>query len=229
MVGTGMSGTGNSTYSHLISMMPRESVFRSKLPSVPKPVFTAVVAAAPELLMVESFDPAWPYTWSSSIPSTPLALPTSPMKSKRPRVRMYHMLSPRLKIPPLKLLMFCEYEVTLSMRPLMVTFGAGAWAKARGAARATMAKAIIRTARLVLFIRLPSIRSMTCNLLHLALSDFPLCAQRRYGWRDECFSLSPPRKRRMGKRVTFLPRIIFGGQGKSRRPFLDLQQVKSAT
>src|SRR6266851_1328265 len=95
------------------------------------------------------------------------------------------------------------------MRPLMVTFGAGAWAKARGAARATMAKAIIRTARLVLFIRLSSIRSMTCTLLHLVLSDFPLCAQRRYGWRDECFSLSPPQKRRMGKCLTFLPRIIF--------------------
>src|SRR5258708_6862951 len=74
-----------------------------------------------------------------------------------------------------------------------------------------------------------SLMKRTSNLLHLALSDFPLCAQRRYVSRDECFSLSPPRKRRMGKRVTFLPRIIFGGQGKSRRPFLDLQQVKSAT
>ena len=41
MVGTGISGTGNSTYSHLISMMARESVFRSKLPSVPKPVCDA--------------------------------------------------------------------------------------------------------------------------------------------------------------------------------------------
>src|SRR5713226_64490 len=115
------------------------------------------------------------------------------------------------------------------MRPLMVTFGAGACAYARGAARATRAKASIRTANVVLFIRLSSIRSMTCNLLHLVQSDFPLCGQRRYGSRDECFSLSPPRKRRMGKCVTFLPRIIFRGQGKIRRPFLDLQQVKSAT
>src|SRR6266446_10574240 len=125
--------------------------------------------------------------------------------------------------------MLCEYDVRLSLRPLMVTFGAGAWAKAMGAAMARMAKAIIRTARLVLFIRLSSIRSMTSNLLHLALSDFPLCAQRRYVSRDECFSLSPPRKKRIGKGLTFLPRIIFRGQGKSRRPFLDLQQVKSAT
>jgi hypothetical protein len=54
--------------------------------------------------------------------------------------------------------MFCEYDVTLSMRPLMVTFGAGAWAYAMGAARARMAKAIIRTASVVLFIRLSSIR-----------------------------------------------------------------------
>jgi hypothetical protein len=38
------------------------------------------------------------------------------------------------------------------MKPVMLTFGAGAWAYARGAARATRAKAIIRTARLVLFI-----------------------------------------------------------------------------
>jgi hypothetical protein len=35
----------------------------------------------------------------------------------------------------------------------MVTFGAGAWAYARGAARARMAKAIIRTARFVLFMK----------------------------------------------------------------------------
>src|SRR5713101_2623506 len=59
--------------------------------------------------------------------------------------------------------MFCEYEVTLSMRPLMVTFGAGAWANARGAARATRAKAIIRTAKVVLFMRLSSNRWMTCD------------------------------------------------------------------
>src|SRR5260370_10535148 len=109
-----------------------------------------------------------------------------------------------------------EYDVTLSMRPLMVTFGAGAWAYAMGAAMARMAKAIIRTARLGLFMRLSSIRSMTSNLLHLALSDFPLCAQRRYGSRDECFSLSPPRKKRIGKGLTFLPRIICRGQEKSR-------------
>jgi hypothetical protein len=43
----------------------------------------------------------------------------------------------------------------------MVTFGAGAWAYAIGAAMARMAKAIIRTARVVLFIRLSSIRLMT--------------------------------------------------------------------
>ena len=58
MVGTGIHGIGNSTYSHLTSMMPRESVLMSKLPSVPKPVCTAVVPAAPALTMVESFDPA---------------------------------------------------------------------------------------------------------------------------------------------------------------------------
>ncbi len=56
-MGTGISGIGNSTYSHLTSMMPRESVLRSKLPSVPKPVCTAVPEAAPAFTMVESFDP----------------------------------------------------------------------------------------------------------------------------------------------------------------------------
>jgi hypothetical protein len=42
----------------------------------------------------------------------------------------------------------------------MVTFGAGAWAYAIGAAMARMAKAIIRTANVVLFIRLSSISWM---------------------------------------------------------------------
>src|SRR5260370_12937086 len=118
-----------------------------------------------------------------------------------------------------------EYDVTLSMRPLMVTFGAGAWAYAMGAAMARMAKAIIRTARLGLFMRLSSIRSMTSNLLHLALSDFPLCAQRRYGSRDECFSLSPPRKKRIGKDLAFLPRILCRGQEKSQRAVWAQKQL----
>src|SRR5260370_14192337 len=112
------------------------------------------------------------------------------------------------------------------MRPVMVPFGAGAWAYAMGAAMARMAKAIIRTARLVLFMRLSSIRSMTSNLLHLALSDFPLCAQRRYGSRDECFSLSPPRKKRIGKALTFLPPIICRGQEKNRRAVWAQNQLK---
>src|SRR4029077_16651874 len=102
------------------------------------------------------------------------------MKSKRPRVRPYHWRSWRFRRPSYWLT-FREYEVRLSMRPLMVTFGVGAWAYAMGAARATRAKASIRTASVVLFIRLSSIRSMTCNLLHVVLSDFPLCALRRYG------------------------------------------------
>src|SRR5262250_991800 len=78
--------------------------------------------------------------------------------------------------------MFWEYDVMLSMRPLMVTFGAAGWANAIGAARATRAKAIIRTARVVLFIeallnqvddvqccnvcasRLPAVRATTVRL-----------------------------------------------------------------
>src|ERR1700730_6154488 len=106
------------------------------------------------------------------------------------------------------------------MRPLMVTFGAGAWAYARGAARATRAKASIRTASVVLFIRLSSIRSMTCNLLHLALSDFPFCAQLRYGWRDACFSLSPPREKKSRK----TPDLFTANhiQGSRKKPEADL-------
>ncbi len=55
-----MSGTSNSVYSHFTSRMARLSVLRSKLPSVPNYVVTAVVAAAPALTIVESFEPVWP-------------------------------------------------------------------------------------------------------------------------------------------------------------------------
>src|SRR5689334_12689948 len=92
--------------------------------------------------------------------------------------------------------MLFEYDVRLSMRPLMVTFGAGAWAYAMGAAKARMAKAIIRTARVVLFMRFSSIRSMTCILLQLVLTDFPRCAQRRYVWREtSVFPVTPSREK----------------------------------
>jgi hypothetical protein len=73
------------------------------------------------------------------------------------------MLSGRLNNPVFWLLMFREYVMTWSIKPLMVTFGAGAWAYAMGAARATRPKAIIRTATtLVLFIKNLLIRWMTC-------------------------------------------------------------------
>src|ERR1700746_3398649 len=57
VVGIGISGTGNSTYNHLISMMPRESVLRSKPPSVPNAVAFAMLAVAPVLPIDESLEP----------------------------------------------------------------------------------------------------------------------------------------------------------------------------
>src|SRR6266851_1938299 len=73
------------------------------------------------------------------------------MKSRRPRIRPYHWLSFAL-VRPEALMALWVYAVTLSMRPLMLTFGAGAWANATGASSPTRAKATTRTARLVLFI-----------------------------------------------------------------------------
>src|SRR4026207_1899579 len=125
--------------------------------------------------------------------------------------------------------MFWEYEVTLSMRPLMVTFGAGAWANAMGAARATRAKAIIRTARLVLFIETLLNQVDDDAFLQRALADCLRYARRRYVWRDECFSLSPPMGERIGKRLTFLPRTRFTGQGKIRRLDGPSQLYKTAS
>src|SRR6266545_1828687 len=113
--------------------------------------------------------------------------------------------------------MLFEYEVTLSMRPLMVTFGAGAWAYAKGAARATRAKAIIRTARLVLFIETLLNQVDDDAFLQRLLADRLRYARQRYVWRDECFPLSPPREKRIGKGLTFLPRSLFTVQGKIRR------------
>src|SRR5262245_32014243 len=47
--------------------------------------------------------------------------------------------------------------------------------------------------------------------------------------RDECFSLSPPWEKRVGKRLTFLPRILFRGQGKSRQELHGIQPLETAT
>ena len=58
------------------------------------------------------------------------------MMSNRPRLRAYHCLSFLLRIWS-TLLMLRVYEVTVSMKPVMVDFGtgaaAGAWASATGA------------------------------------------------------------------------------------------------
>src|SRR6266850_3458109 len=125
--------------------------------------------------------------------------------------------------------MFWEYEVTLSMRPLMVTFGAGAWAYAKGAARATRAKAIIRTARLVLFIETLLNQVDDDAFLQRVLAHRLRYARQRYIWRDECFPLSPPREKRIGKGLTFLPRSRFSGQGKTRREYWRIKLSKTAT
>jgi hypothetical protein len=86
--------------------------------------------------------------------------------------------------------------VTLSIKPLMVTFGAGAWAYAMGAAMATRAKATIRTATtLVLFIKILLNQVDDDAFLQRVLTDIPRYARRRYDQRDECFPLSPPREK----------------------------------
>src|SRR4029453_889371 len=115
------------------------------------------------------------------------------------------------------------------MRPLMVTFGAGAWAYAIGAAMARMAKAIIRTAKVVLFIRLSSIRLMTFVLGCLCLLN--ACNVRNDGTTGEAslFGCHPPQGKRIGKCSTVLPRTQFMGQEKSRKVDTPRVLIKTAT
>lgn len=92
VAGNGRNGSGASTYIHLISMALRTSLSASKpplLPSARQPVTWNGAAQ-------ESAAPVWPYSRSSSRPSTALARPTSPMMSNRPRVRPYASFSDRV-------------------------------------------------------------------------------------------------------------------------------------
>src|SRR5215470_16641668 len=74
---------------------------------------------------------------SNSRPRTALVRPTSNVKSGRKRVRAYHSLSPlREKSESYRLE---PADVTWSNRPLIVTFGVGAWAYAAGATSPRMA------------------------------------------------------------------------------------------
>src|SRR5256885_476825 len=81
---------------------------------------------------------------------TALVRPTSNVKSGRKRVRAYHSLSPlREKSPSYRL---APPDVIWSKRPLIVTFGVGAWANAAGATSPRMAtrQATTATVRLML-------------------------------------------------------------------------------
>src|SRR5213592_1199524 len=66
----------------------------------------------------------WPQTMSNSRPSTNFVVPSSPVMSGRARVRAYHSLSTRVRLTSARD-MFFDHDVTLSMTPLIVTFGVG--------------------------------------------------------------------------------------------------------
>src|SRR5262245_10042794 len=126
---------GASRYSHLVSIAPWTSVSRSKFADVPFEE-TPTVVRLPGWL--EALKLPAPLVKSSSTAHTPLTRPISPVIVNTPRSREYHPLSLSQVTSisagdcPAWLLAYEAflYAVdTKSTRPLMVTFGAGAWAK----------------------------------------------------------------------------------------------------
>src|SRR5215471_14274152 len=103
--------------------------------------------APPPMLATDSLPLTWPQPKSNSSARTPLALPTSPVKLNTPRVRLPHRLS--FLDEKLRSKALLPQTVTLSMRPFMVTLGAGAgaWANAGITGTPSRARAQIATVR----------------------------------------------------------------------------------
>src|SRR5262249_53465429 len=155
----GAHGSANSVYAHLTSREAGMSVFMSAAMNVPLLWPTAPVVGVPkpppsaEQRKDTSLPDGHvaPHVESSSRPRTNLVVPSSPVMSGRARVRAYHSLSTRDASRSLSD-MFLLHDVTLSINPLIVTFGVGpagvvCCAPAYGAKSTRMTKTEATTAR----------------------------------------------------------------------------------
>ena len=150
----GAHGSANSVYAHLISIMPGMSVLTSAPALIPlrRP---NVPSGVPAPSMAHRWNESWlgqdwPHVMSNSRPRTNFVVPSSPVMSGRARVRAYHSLSTRVRLTSARD-MFLDHDVTLSMTPLIVTFGVGpagvVCAPAYGAKSTRMTKTEATTAR----------------------------------------------------------------------------------
>src|SRR3989442_9019356 len=134
--------------------MPGMSVLTSAPPLIPlRRPNVAIGVPVPSMAhrWKESwFGQDWPHVKSISRPRTNFVVPSSPVMSGRARVRAYHSLSTRVRLTSARD-MFLDHDVTLSITPLIVTFGVGpagaVCAPAYGAKSTRMTKTEATTAR----------------------------------------------------------------------------------
>src|SRR5689334_1158693 len=124
--------------------------------------------------------------------------------------------------------MFCEYEVTLSMSPLMVTFGAGACACAMGTARARTARASIRTTS-VLFITLSSIKLDEVQCVAVFLKPTSCNRATTVRRRNQLFFLVTPSGEKSRKTLDLFTANAIQGSRKKRQEVRGIPLEKTAT